>query len=726
MHGQPEFSNQKNYWNVIMSIKKIRLPVTLKTFLLFLVTALLGGQANSQQTLVHTEVQANSGKKIYELNCASCHGLNLEGATVVPNLSGPDFAARWSGVPIDQLATQLRRMPPGSATGLDDQAYEEITAYILDYNGVSPDSEALAPGVDFQSNRLLPEMNDGPRVLIETNVADGAEEILAKLTPVTGEMLNNPPEEDWLLWQRSYDNQGFSALDQINKTNVDDLSLAWRMPLQAGPNNPGPIVHDGVMFLFTFPDTILAIDATNGGLLWRYQHESSVPSSQKKGIALHDDKVYVPTSDLHVLALSAKTGELIWDHEIETEEGLVGYHLRMAPMIIGDTVIQGITSLRIAKGGWVLGLDTETGEQKWRFNTIPRPGEPGGNSWNGLTMMERSGGSVWNAGAYDAELNLVYFGVAPTYDTGPLLYPVNRDGITNDALYTNATIALNPDTGELAWYYQHLANDQWDLDWAFERQIVNIPFRGETRKAVVNVGKLGILDAVDAATGEYLFSIDMGLQNVVSAIDPETGYKTINPDTIPNPEAVSLICSNHYGAKSWPPSAFNPITNRMFIPLNEACIIASTEGYSVVTSGVNFAAALNPDSNGSMGRIQAVDMSEQEFAWRHRQPSPIISSVLATAGGLVFVGDLNRGFKALDEETGEVLWESLLNDVPSSTIATYSVNDKQYIALVVGQTGYHVNDWTRMYGYFAEDEGMPINDSPKGGAAIWVFALDGN
>ena len=146
---------------------------------------------------------------------------------------------------------------------------------------------------------------------------------------------------------------------------------------------------------------------------------------------------------------------------------------------------------------------------------------------------------MWNAGAYDEELNLVYFGVAPTYDTGPLLYSVNRDGITNDALYTNATIALNPDTGELAWYYQHLANDQWDLDWAFERQIVNIPFQGEARKAVVNVGKLGILDAVDAATGEYLFSIDMGLQNVVSAIDPETGHKTINPDTIPNGTGVN-------------------------------------------------------------------------------------------------------------------------------------------------------------------------------------------
>jgi len=707
-----------------MSITNTGLSKALLTSFIFIFSTGINAQINSQQTVTYTEAQASSGKQIYEVNCASCHGVNLEGAAVVPNLSGDDFAIRWSGELISQLVLQLQRMPPGPTTGLDEEDYQEIAAYILAYNGVSPDSDSLASGVDFQSNSLLPDMTVGQQVVIETKFAEGATEILENLSPVTDEMLNNPPESDWLLWQRSYDNHGFSALDQVNKENVEDLALAWRMPLQEGVNNPGPIIHDGVMFFFTYPDTVLAIDASNGSLLWRYQHESEVPSSQKKGIALHGDKVYVPTSDLHVLALSAKTGELIWDHEIATEEGLTGYHLRMSPFVVGDTVLQGITSLRVSKGAWVLGLDTETGEQKWRFNTIPRPGEPGGNTWNGLTMEERSGGSVWNAGAYDEELNLVYFGVAPTYDTGPLLYPVNRNGITNDALYTNATIALNPDTGELVWHYQHLANDQWDLDWAFERQIVSIPVNGEMRKAVVNIGKLGILDAVDAATGEYLFSIDMGLQNVVSAIDPETGYKTINPFTIPDPEATRLICSNHYGAKSWPPSAFNPITNRLFIPLNEACIIASSEGYEVVTSGVSFTAALYPDSNGRIGRIQAVDLGEQEFAWRHRQPSPVISSILATAGGLVFAGDLNRSFKALDEDTGEVLWETTLDDVPSSTIVTYSIEGKQYLALGVGQTGYHINDWNRFYERFAEQEGMPRNDSPKGGAAIWVFALE--
>ena len=541
-------------------------------------TASTGHAQPVGEPVQYTGPQAAAGKLTYERNCASCHGVNLEGAAVVPNLSGDAFAAKWSGAPLENLATALRQMPPGNTAGLDERAYEALAAYLLAFNAIPAAPDATSNTLRFQTNGVLPDMTQSPRATIVANIASGAAEVLARLTPVTDEMLNNPPAEDWLLWQRSYDNQGFSALDQINRGTVSDLTLSWRMPLQTGENNPGPIVHDGVMFAFTFPDTVLAIDATNGSLLWRYQHQSDVRPSQKKGIALHGDKVYVPTSDLHVLALDARTGNLIWDHEIETEEGLEGYHLRMAPMIVGETVIQGITSLRVPKGGWILGIDSTSGVQKWRFNTIPRPGEPGGHTWNGLPIEQRSGGSVWNAGSYDAALNLVYFGVAPTYDTAPLLEPVDVDGITNDALYTNATIALNPDTGELVWYYQHLANDQWDLDWAFERQIVTIPFEGESRKVVINMGKLGILDAVDAATGEYLFSMDMGLQNVVTAIDPDTGYKTINPDTIPQLEETRLICANHYGAKSWPPAAFNPNTNRLYLPLNEGCIEAGPEG----------------------------------------------------------------------------------------------------------------------------------------------------
>lgn len=676
------------------------------------------------QTVTFSEAQVQEGKQVYDLNCASCHGVNLEGAAVIPGLSDATFASKWSEAPLEQFARDLQRMPPGNQGAISEGNYRQLVAYILSNNGVASATDDETIDLGLQADLYLPQLIENSRVG-NFVIAEGAAQILNNYTTVTQDMLLNPPEEDWLLWQGSYDNHGFSRLDKINRQTVTDLELSWRMPLQTGVNNPGPIVHDGVMYLFTFPDTVLAIDARNGALLWRYEHQSEVAASQKKGIALFGDTVYMPTSDLHVLALNARSGELEWDYEIKTDEKYEGYHLRMAPFIVGDTVIQGITSLRIPEGGWIEGIDRETGAQKWRFYTIPRPGEPGGNTWNGIPMEERSGGSVWNAGAYDPELNLVYFGVAPTYNTAPLLYPVNIDGITNDALYTNATIALNPDSGELVWHYQHIENDQWDLDWAFERQIINISFEGEQRKAVINMGKLGILDAVDAATGEFLFSMDMGLQNVVTAINPETGYKTINPYTIPQLEEQRLICSNHYGAKSWPPAAFNPITRKLFLPLNEGCLEVGPDGrYQILTTNIQMREALFPGSNGNMGRIQALDLDTQEFDWRHRQPSPVISSILATAGGIVFAGDLNRHFRAFDDDTGEILWEALLDDVPSSTIITYEIEGIQYVAIVAGQTGYHVNDWARMYGIFAEPEGMPVNDAPKGGAAIWVYALE--
>ena len=631
---------------------------------------------------------------------------------------------KWSSAPLSNFAAELRQMPPGNQSMLDTDHYQSITAYILAANGVAFSEVAATEGLDFDGPLNFPELISSER-FEEEQIAEGAEEILQRYSSVSEAMLLDPPEEDWLIWQGSYDNQGFSALDQINRETVADLALSWRMPLQTGVNNPGPLVHDGIMYLFTFPDTVLAIDAVDGALLWRYEHQSEVQPSQKKGVALYGDLVFVPTSDLHVLALDARTGGLVWDYKIETSDKYEGYHLRMSPLVVGDTVIQGITSLRIPEGGWIDGIDRLTGERKWRFYTIPRPGEPGGDSWNGIPMEERSGGSVWNPGAYDPDLNLVYFGVAPTYNTAPLLYPVNIDGITNDALYTNATIALNPSTGELVWHYQHLENDQWDLDWAFERQIIEITFQGERRKAVINMGKLGILDAVDAATGDYLFSMDMGLQNVVTDIDPDTGKKTINPYTIPQLEEQRLICANHYGAKSWPPAAFNPISKKLFLPLNEGCLETGPEGrYQILTTNIKLREALFPGSNGNMGRVQALDLENQEFDWTHRQPSPVISSILATAGGIVFAGDLNRQFRAFDDATGEILWEGLLDDVPSSTIITYMVNEVQYVAVVAGQTGYHVNDWSRMYSIFAEPEGMPVNDAPKGGAAIWVYALE--
>ena len=198
------------------------------------------------------------------------------------------------------------------------------------------------------------------------------------------------------------------------------------------------------------------------------------------------------------------------------------------------------TGVGAALGGpQVVGLDADTGAVEWRVHTIAQPGTPGGESWNGVPVEKRSGASVWNTGSYDSALGLAYFGTGNTYDTGPLLPAIDAPGVTNSALYTDSTLAIDPDSGELKWAFQHFPNDQWDLDYAFERQLIRLPVFGAQRTVAVTAGKLGIYEGIDAETGEFVFAFDLGLQNIVTAIDPETGAKTINQRMIPKATARS-------------------------------------------------------------------------------------------------------------------------------------------------------------------------------------------
>jgi alcohol dehydrogenase (cytochrome c) len=549
---------------------------------------------------------------------------------------------------------------------------------------------------------------------------------LAGLTTVTDRMLANPPAGDWLQWGRTYDGQNFSPLRFITRENVQNVKPAWRVPLRPGTSMPTPLVHDGVMFLQTMPDTVLALDGATGELLWRHQYKTSGPSSQKMGLALHGDRVFVPTSDLHVIALNAKTGELVWNHEIAatSQTGRGRYQLRSAPLVVRDKVIQGVTASFSPAGGFIVGLDINSGKELWRFNTIARPGEPGGNSWNGLPLEQRSGGSVWHQGTYDAQLNLIYYGVAPTYDTAPLLNPSTAAGITADALYTNCTIALNPDTGKLVWYYQHVANDQWDLDWVFERQLVDLTIDGRSRKVVMNVGKMAILDALDAATGAYLFSIDAGTQNVITRIDPKTGAKTFDPNKWPDPKRPAVICPGVSGARAWPPTSYNAQSSLLFLPLTEWCQRFGPEGFKLLTSGVGLSPVEHPDSaDGTMGRLQVMDVRGRKLAWVHHQASPFSGSLLATAGGIVFSADLDPALKAFDEATGKLLWQGKLDDMPSGSIVTYSIGKTQYVAVIVGLRNNHVNDLSRTYASFRKSKGLPPIELGNPGAAIAVFGL---
>ena len=676
-----------------------------------------------------TASQALAGGAAYRQHCASCHGSALEGQHLAPSLTGERFDSAWRGKTADALMFHIRRMPPnpgGTPGGLTDDIYANIFAYVLQANGEVPSGSALPSDTAALAALTIPRAGGKPAsdpLLVATARKSP---LLNRLSPVTDRMLREPPAGDWLQWGRTYDGQNFSPLKLITRSNVGNLRPAWRTPLPGGTSMATPLVHDGVMFLQTIPDTVIALDGANGAILWSYQYQPTVPSSRKMGLALHGNRVVVPTSDLHIIALDAKSGELVWDHAITSSSQAsprTQYQLRSAPLIVGDKVIQGVTASFSPGGGFIVALDLHSGKEVWRFHTIARPGEPGGHTWNGLPLEQRSGGSVWHQGTYDPELNLIYYGVAPTYDTGPLLHPSPDPNVNRDALYTNSTIALDPNTGKLAWYYQHVANDQWDLDWVFERQIVNTTIDGRRRKIVMNVGKMAILDALDARTGEYLFSIDAGTQNIITHIDPKTGAKTIDTTRLPNPEQPTVMCPGVSGARAWPPTSFSPQTAMVYLPLTEWCNRLSPEGFKLMTSGVGISPAEHSDSSdGMMGRLQAMDVHGRKLAWVHHQASPLSTSLLATAGGVVFSGDLDPALKAFDDATGKLLWQARLDDLPSSSIVTYSVGGKQFVAVVVGLRNNHVNDLSRTYNAFRKTRGLNV-EAINGGAAIWVFTL---
>ncbi len=356
--------------------------------------------------------------------------------------------------------------------------------------------------------------------------------------------------------------------------------------------------------------------------------------------------------------------------------------------------------------------------EAWRFRTIPLPNEPGGNSWNGLPTEKRSGASSWVPGSYDPDLNLAYFGVAQTYDTGPLRIASKEPGITNDSLYTDSTLAINPETGKLVWYFQHVVNDQWDYDWVFERTLVKLPVNGRIKTLSVTAGKIAIYDAVEADTGKYVFSVDLGLQNVITAIDPKTGAKTINPGLVPGDGEAKIVCPHAGGARSWIPSAYNPETKTLYSPLVESCMDLTPVGKGergFLTTGVRPSLRPRLDSDGNYGRVQATNLETRKTVWIQRQRAPETSGILATAGGLVFSGSIDRWFSARNDSTGVELWRARLNDVPGSAPISFAVNGKQYIALTVGNGSAHAATWPSLV--------PEIQNPPGRGGTLWVFEL---
>ena len=682
--------------------------------------------SGSRSAPTYTAAQASLGQSAYRTSCASCHGNNLDDGAFGPPLKGVPFIQKYGGRSVESLYTvSATRMPTTAPGSLPAPVYAQIVAYVLQQNAIVAGTEELPADPARLSAMTIPQ--GGFSIMAFSPYTPPAPRVtrpnpLDRYTAVTDEMLGAPASSEWLSWRRTWDAHGFSPLTQITKANVANLRVAWSWSLPPGSNEGTPLVHDGVLFVHGMGDRVQALNAQSGDLLWEYRRQlpQGVAPTVKRGMALYRDRLYIGTSDANVIALDARTGKLVWDTRIgdtRVREGVAGGVLAARGKIMVGTTGTGVGAK--PGGPQIVGLDAETGRIAWRVNTIAQPGQPGGESWNGIPIEKRSGASVWTTGSYEPTTGLAFFGTGNTYDTGPLLPPSTAPGVTNDALYTNTTLAIDPDTGRIVWHFQHHRRELWDLDWAFERQIVDLPVRGQTRRLVLTAGKIGIYDAVEAATGRFVFSIDLGLQNIVTAIDPETGEKSIDAGQIPDDRSVKFVCPHGAGVKNYPPASYNPSSKVVFAPLTEACMdvfpIPGGAGRGALSSGVNWGIRPRENSDGKYGRLEAINLETRKPIWVTRDRAPMTSGVLATAGGVVFAAAFDRFLRAFDDATGKVLWQTRLNDVSSAIPITYSVNGKQYLAVATGQGGFHAASYAVLV--------PELVSPPDRSAMLWVFEL---
>jgi alcohol dehydrogenase (cytochrome c) len=523
----------------------------------------------------------------------------------------------------------------------------------------------------------------------------------------------NEPD-NWLTYYGAYDGQRFSQLDQINTDNVQQLKPEW--VFQHGPMGlmaahatyafeATPIVVDGVMFVSGWDGFVWALDATDGTLLWTYQHAVPLDTplccgNINRGVAVAEGKVFMTTPDAHLVALDAATGELVWDKVFANVRS--GESATVAPLVVKDLVIVGASGGEYGVRGHIDAFELETGRRAWRTYTVPKPGEPGSETWPEDTdAWARGGGTTWITGTYDPDLDLLYWG---TGNPGPDFHSDSRPG-TN--LFTNSVLALNPDDGSLVWHYQWTPHDLWDYDGVGE----NILFDQGGRKLLAHFDKNGHLYILDRTDGKFIRAVEF-TETTWGDVDPLTGEVTVHLK--PTLEGTEIKPGPSGGKEGFPHAAYSQETGYLYVPVidNTAVFKEGTPGQ--FQEGLPWwggdVETLGYTGNGS---LKAFDPINGEEVWSWESDYPMAGTVLATAGGLVFAGEPNGNFNAWDARTGELLWQFQTGSGIHSSPVTYRVDGKQYVAIPSGWGGWIPGIAPNMMG------------APRGDA-LFVFALPDN
>jgi len=630
--------------------------------------------------------QAEDGAAAFASNCAACHGTELEGTTLGPILTGNAFIQRWgTQTPALLLNNIQANMPPGGNDGISDEDYTNIVAHILSSNGVDAVTEALTASTDFEisenisavvARRSRPEPEAPQGVTVAGTIEN--------FTPITDAMLENPDPADWPMHRRNYYGHSFSPLDQINTDNVGGMTLEWVWNMHEGDSEPAPLVYDGIMYLINPGNVIQALDAATGELIWE-NWAGPANRQDMRNIAIYNDKIIQATTDARLVALDARTGEQVW--ETEVADASKGFSNSSGPIVADGKVILGLAGCAryIPEDCYISAHDANTGELEWRFNTIAKANEPGGDTWGELPDQFRAGGETWITGSYDPDLKLTYWGTAQQKPWVPVSRHLTIDDV---GLFTNSTVAVSTDTGELDWFFQHVPAEALDLDEVFERILVN---RGDD-KYVFSLGKYGILWKNDRVSGEFEAYKETVFQNAFTDIDAETGLVTYRED-IQNAQLNewTSACPSSAGGKDWHSMTYHPPTGTMIAPLSQTCLENAAREVALVQGGGGLAASRKffemPGTDGNLGKIGAYNVDTMEEVWSYQQRASFHTGTMSTAGNLVFVGDLDRRFKAFDVTTGEIVWETRLGTSVQGHPVSFAVDGKQYIAVTAALGG---------------------------------------
>lgn len=621
----------------------------------------------------------DSGRKAFEIRCARCHGADGNGGEM-----GPAIGQRLTALDDRQIEKLIRDgvpargMPPSI---VDPPEISVLLKFLRTLERTAADTPALRMALRTIDGQTLEGVVLGEGFDdLQLRTADKQVHLLRR----AGDRFRRvTSESEWSTYNGDPGGNRFTTLTQINKTTVGRLALKWMFTLpDAGQLQMTPVVVDGIMYA-TAPNECFAIDAGSGRRIWHFKRPRTKGVSgghANRGAAVAGDRLFMVTDHAHIIALHRFTGELLW--EAELDDWRKNYAASSAPLPAGNLVISGVSGGEHGANGFVAAHDQETGKEVWRFWTVPKPGEPGSETWKGKDI-EHGGAPTWFTGSYDPALDIVY------WPTGNPSKEYNGDDRQGDNLYANSIVALDRKTGRLKWYYQFTPHDLWDWDATQTSVLVDRVWEGKPRKLMLHASRNGFFYVFDRADGTLLLAKPF-VRNLTWASGIGADGRPIKlPNQDPTP-AGTKVCPSQDGATNWFSPSFNPATGLYYVQTFEKCSIYTKSDQGEWESGKTYLGGSQRTATDPKPErvLKAIDVRTGAIAWELPQPGPAISwgGTLSTASGLVIVGEEGGALMAVDALSGKPLWSFRTNQLWKASPMTYTFDGKQHIAVAAGPT----------------------------------------